>query len=49
MQKRSANEVYREIAQIEALINSPESKGKLTVLKAAHRKLCREYLKARLG
>tara|TARA_R110000868_G_scaffold278784_1_gene538897 strand:+ start:550 stop:693 length:144 start_codon:yes stop_codon:yes gene_type:complete len=41
-----AANLYREIAQIEALIESPEGKGKLTVLKAYHRKLVRQYLKA---
>lgn len=43
---QSANEIFREITQIEALIASPESKGKLTALKSYHRKLCAQYRKA---
>lgn len=41
-----ANELYREIAKLEALIASDESKGKRTALKAAHLKLSRQYFKA---
>lgn len=43
---RTANEIFAEIFKIERMIEAPESKGKLTALKAYHAKLCREYYKA---
>lgn len=43
---RNANQIFAEILEIERQIESGEAKGKLTVLKSAHRKLCREYMKA---
>lgn len=42
-----SNETFREIARVEALIASPEGRGKLTILKAYHRKLCAQYRKQR--
>jgi hypothetical protein len=39
-------QIMQEIAATEAKINSPESRGKLTALKAYHRKLCAAYHKA---
>ncbi len=46
---RTANEVFAEIYSIERLIESPESKGKRTSLKAYHAKLCREYRRLTLA
>jgi hypothetical protein len=40
------SEIIREIARVEALIGSPESKGKVSSLKAYHKKLAKEYSKA---
>lgn len=39
--------LWREIMRVEAEIDSPASRGKRTILKSYHRKLCREYTKAR--
>jgi len=39
-------EIMAEIIRTEAKIASPEGKGKLTILKAYHRKLCAAYRKA---
>ena len=39
--------IFREIMRVEAEIDSPESRGKRTILKAYHRKLCSQYRKAR--
>jgi hypothetical protein len=38
--------IFAEIARIERELESPESKGKRTILKAYHRKLCGQYLRA---
>jgi len=43
---RTANDIMAEIMQIEAKIEGPEGKGKVTILKAYHRKLCAQYRKA---
>jgi hypothetical protein len=43
---RTANEILAELLQVERTIESPESKGKRTALKAYHAKLGREYHKA---
>jgi hypothetical protein len=40
------NEIMREILQVEAKINGPEGKGKLTILKSYQRKLYSAYQKS---
>ena len=42
---QTANEIMAEIQRVERQIEGPEGKGKLTVLKAYHRKLARQYMK----
>ena len=39
-------EIIKEISRVEILIDAPESKGKVTALKAYHKKLAKAYLKA---
>jgi hypothetical protein len=39
-------QIMREMLQVEAKINGPEGKGKLTILKSYQRKLYKEYQKA---
>lgn len=41
----NANEIVSEIRRVEALIESPEGKGKKTILKAYVRKLYSQYRK----
>ena len=46
---QSASEIFYQIVEIERQIESGEAKGKLTALKAAHRKLSALYVKARMA
>lgn len=39
-------EILREILRVEALIDAPESKGKVAALKAYHKKLAKAYMGA---
>lgn len=41
----TARDLVAEICRVERLMASPEGKGKMTILKAYHRKLYRRYLK----
>lgn len=43
---RTANEILAELLNVERMIESDESKGKRTALKAYHAKLGREYYRA---
>ena len=43
------SQIIREIMRVEAEIDSPAGRGRLTILKAYHRKLCAQYRKAAMG